>query len=279
MLVKNRCESLELVTLSLLEPRMKLEQKDKHHYFNLTKGYDGEIVFDGFIKNITTGNLVLSDLLLENNNTTFQIDSLVITQGIIYQFEVKNYEGDYFYEGERLKRIKGEEISDPIIQLKRSETLLRQLLKSHGFNYSLESYIVFINPEFTFYQAPLNQPIIFHSQLNRFINNVNNKNSKLNSSHTQLAEKLKSLHLSESPFSRLPSFEYSQLKKGIICTSCHKIIKNQQSYYLICSKCGAKENAETAILRNIEDYRLLFPNNKISTNTIHDWCGDIFPKK
>ena len=36
------------------------------------------------------------------NNTTFQIDTLIIISETIYFFEVKNYEGDYYYESDRL---------------------------------------------------------------------------------------------------------------------------------------------------------------------------------
>ena len=58
----------------------------------------------------------------------------------------------------------------------------------------MEAHLVFINPEFALYQTPLDQPIILPNQLNRFMKKLNKTTSKLTSKHTQLAEKLISLH-------------------------------------------------------------------------------------
>ena len=52
-------------------------------------------------------------------------------------FEVKNYEGDYYYESDRLYMKPKSEINNPLIQLKRTESLLRQLFQSLRFNLPL----------------------------------------------------------------------------------------------------------------------------------------------
>lgn len=39
----------------------------------------------------------------------------------------------------------------------------------------------------------------------------------LTQKHRQLAETLTSMHVEESPHTRLPSYHYNQLKKGILC--------------------------------------------------------------
>lgn len=36
-----------------------------------------------------------------------------------------------------------------------------------------------------------------------------------------------------------------------------------------------KEKADTAILRCVNEFRVLFPDRKITTNTIVDWCGGV----
>ncbi len=46
MLCKARTESIELQILRSLNSRMALSVKEKQHYFNLKKGYDGELMFD-----------------------------------------------------------------------------------------------------------------------------------------------------------------------------------------------------------------------------------------
>jgi hypothetical protein len=42
---------------------------------------------------------------------------------------------------------------------------------------------------------------------------------------------------------------------------------------LVCSICNRLESVELAVLRNVAELKMLFPNLKITTNTIYDWCG------
>jgi hypothetical protein len=48
---------------------------------------------------------------------------------------------------------------------------------------------------------------------------------------------------------------------------------------LVCRKCGCKEDIDSAIVRSTEEFRVLFPEMKISTNSIHEWCKVIQLKK
>lgn len=98
MIAKPRKEPAELSILKLLDVRMNLSSVEKRYYFNLKKGYEGELQFDSLVEKLECDCLVLNDLLLKVNNTTFQIDSLIITADALYFFEIKNYEGDYYYE-------------------------------------------------------------------------------------------------------------------------------------------------------------------------------------
>ncbi|MDY0394194.1 nuclease-related domain-containing protein [Virgibacillus halophilus] len=89
MLVKKRTKSKELFILELLNKRMNLERKEKQRYFNLKKGFEGEMRFDDFIEKLQCECLILHDLLLEVNHTMFQIDSLLIMQKQLYIYEIK----------------------------------------------------------------------------------------------------------------------------------------------------------------------------------------------
>ena len=147
---KPRTKPNELLILEVLNKRMKLEIEEKQHFLNLKKGYEGKELFDKHAEKLQCECLILKDLLLEVNNTTFQIDSLIIVQGKIYLYEVKNYEGDYYYQSEKLFKKPHLEVINPFHQLSRSESLLRQLLLSIGFKPQLVSSIIFINPNFHF---------------------------------------------------------------------------------------------------------------------------------
>ena len=84
MLIKACNEPAELKILRCLNARMNLSAKEKQHYLNLEKGYEGELIFEKWLKNLAGEWLVLNDLLLEYNNTVFQIDTLLISQKTIY---------------------------------------------------------------------------------------------------------------------------------------------------------------------------------------------------
>ncbi|WP_442874236.1 hypothetical protein [Cytobacillus sp. NCCP-133] len=64
------------------------------------------------------------------------------------------------------------EVKNPLLQLQRSESLLRRLLQELGYKSPLKAFIIFINPEFHLYQATKNLPAIFPAQINRFMDKI-----------------------------------------------------------------------------------------------------------
>src|SRR5690625_1679348 len=166
---------MELHILHLLYSRMNLSASERRQYENLHKGYKGEQkLHDLLHKQLSPDYLVVNDLLLKSNNTEFQIDTLLIGQNKIYPLEVKNYEGDFYIQKDNWYSVSsGNEIRNPLHQLKRSELLLQKFLQHIEVDFSIEPYLIFINPEFYLYQATLDLPIIFPTQVNRFIQQLN----------------------------------------------------------------------------------------------------------
>lgn len=220
MLYKSRTESHEILIWNSLNIRMKLSTKDKQYFYNIIKGLEGELLFDSILDQLKCDCFILNDLLFKMNNTVFQIDSLLIMAEAIYLFEVKNYEGDYYIEKDRWYKSTNSEIANPINQMRRTETLFRQLLQSIGIHLPIYSYVVFINPQFTLYQAPRDEPFILPSQIEKYFKKVDCISENLTPKHHLLAQKLISLHLTESPFNSLPTYDYDQLQKGMICEKC-----------------------------------------------------------
>ncbi|MEH7223447.1 nuclease-related domain-containing protein [Bacillus sp. JJ1566] len=258
MIFKQRTESINIKIMKTQDARMDLNNADKQYFLNQIKGYEGELLFDSFTEKLECDCLVLNDLLLQFNNTTFQIDTLVITPEILYIFEVRNYDGDFYYESDRLYKRPKVERNNPLIQLHRNESLLRQMLQSLGFTIPIQSYVVFVNPAFTLYQAPLNTPIIFPTQLNAFFQNLNKSTTKLNNKHKVLAEKLVSLHIPESPYSRLPEYTYEQFRKGMCCGKCGSLSVEVDGRNGVCIRCGHVELVNDAIIRSVEELKLFF---------------------
>ncbi|WP_213368698.1 nuclease-related domain-containing protein [Mesobacillus boroniphilus] len=279
MFTKNRYESEELRILKALNKRMDLPDKEKQYFSNLQKGFEGELMFDGYLQRIVIQSYILNDLLFEHNHSHFQIDSLMISQYLTYLFEVKNFEGEYYFDGDTFKKINGNEVKNPLLQLERNVSLLRQFFISIGFKTPIEAYLVFVNPDFTLYQAPLNSRIILPTNLNRFIHQMNNQKSTLNIQHSRLSEKLLSSHLTKSPFTKILPYEYAQLRKGVFCHSCGTVMEEYHGREIICKSCAVKENTKNAMLSCVKEFNVLYPQEKLSTNIIYEWCGGLFPKK
>ncbi|OIJ08847.1 hypothetical protein BKP35_17320 [Anaerobacillus arseniciselenatis] len=281
MFFKTRREPLKLKIFKSLNARDELVEKDVSYYRSLQKGYEGEKIFDKWLvdEGLPSNFPILNDLLFEVQNTKFQIDSSLISSDTLYLFEVKNFDGDYVIKGDQWYSLSGTEIKNPLHQLKRSETLFRKLLQEFGFNLQVKAYLVFVNPDFLLYQAPLKEPIIFPSQLKRFLGKLNTNTLPLRNRHSKLPEKLLANHLIESPYSQLPSYSYEKLEKGILCGSCNSFLGRKSRSKVICELCGVTEDVDSAVLRSIEEFRLLFPEEKITTSTIKDWCKIIDSSK
>jgi hypothetical protein len=275
---KPRKESYEIRILRHLNNRMALTEKEKQYFSNLVKGYEGEVLFDSYTEKLSCECYILNDLLLKVNNTLFQIDTLIIFQGLIYLFDVKNHEGEYIYDNGLYKRPKNE-VLDPLLQLERSKSLLRQLLYKLGYHFPLEASVVFINPQFILYQAPPDKPFIFSSQVSTLLQKLNTAPSRLNHKHKLLADKLISLHNKDYPFRQLPSYEYNKLRKGITCLKCQSFSVYVKGENCVCKECGTQEPVAAAVIRSTDEFKLLFPNEKITTNVIYEWCKVVKTKK
>ena len=271
--------SKELITLRLLNARMVLSGHDKWNYLRLEKGLEGELQFDLLTDQLQNDCIIIKGLLLEVNSSEFQIDTTIIFQGVIHLFDVKNFEDDYYYENEKLYYANGNIVTDPLPQLIRCESLFLRLLQNLGFHLRVESRLVFINPNFTLLQAPRDYPIIHPTQINRLMKKLNEIPSTLNRSHEKLAQRLKSLHKPVSSNMKLPVYKYEQLKKRIMCNSCYSLSTSVEGKFVVCNDCGHQETIDSAVLRSVREMMILFPEMKITTNGVYEWCGIVKSQK
>jgi hypothetical protein len=276
---KARSESLILKVLRILNKRMKLTEDDQRYYQNQEKVFQGEVQFDVLTEKLQRECHILNDLQLESNKSSFQLDSSLIFQDTYSLFDVKNFEGEYVYDAEYFKTSSGRDIQNPLDQLKRSKLLLSNLLQSAGSKLTVEAYVIFINPQFTLFQTPPDLPFVLPTQLDRFMKKLDQKPSRLNQSHKNLADKLISLHQLVPPNLQLPAYNYEEMKKGVTCSKCDSFTVTIVGKKLVCNKCGFLELLTGAVMRNVEEFKLLFPERKITTNIIHEWCGIVDSRK
>ena len=273
--------STELQILTALHTRMNFSANDRINFTKLYKGHLGERKFSNLlVKELSADCIIHSDLLLESNQTEFQIDSLLIFPNKIFPIEVKNFEGDFYVKEDKWYAVaSGNEIRNPLLQIERSEFLLRQFLQRLGYKIPIEPYLVFVNPKFTLYQAPFHQSIVFPGQLQQFMKKLNANPGRLQKRHRELSEKLARQHIVTSSRERLPIYAYEKLKKGITCSSCKGFLSVLHMKSLHCERCDNEERIEKAVMRMVTEFQLLFPERKITTSSIYDWCQIISSKK
>src|SRR5699024_11673776 len=68
-------------------------------------------------------------------------------------------------------------IRNPLHQLQRAEDLLRETLHDYAFYPHIQSIVVFVNPEFYLYQAPVQSNMIFPPQIKKFLFQLSKKAS------------------------------------------------------------------------------------------------------
>jgi Nuclease-related domain len=154
MLKKQRLVPKELSMTRLLNARMNVLNDEK---WRLEKGFAGEVKFDSMTDGMLQNKCnIINGLWLKSGDSIFQIDKVMTFQKKIYLIDVKNYEGDYCYDSDGRLRKADKFLKNPLNQLQRADDLFRQLLQQYGLQFTIESYLVYINPEFTLYAPKMN---------------------------------------------------------------------------------------------------------------------------
>ncbi|WJY27043.1 MULTISPECIES: nuclease-related domain-containing protein [Sporosarcina] len=264
----------ELRLLEQLRIRGVLPEDGLRRAARLSKGNAGEEMFGRLTAKLRGDVIVQHDLYLEHAQSAFQIDSLLILEKGILLFEVKNYEGDYVYEDGAFRLLTtGQEILNPLHQLSRSRTLLQGLMKTWKAGLPVTGYIVFVHPHFALYHAPTDSPIVLPGQLERFLARLDLAPSVLGRAHQELAGRLRALSRTDRPMPRLPAYTRDKCRKGIACPRCSAFMIRVGQRTLSCPGCTWGEPAEHGILRSVRELALLFPEDRITTARVHEWCA------
>ncbi|PTQ83807.1 nuclease-like protein [Trichococcus patagoniensis] len=268
---KERTKPRHLRILEILNARMKLEIGDYYYYLNLKKGFNGECRFDEYTEQFEKYCLILNDLQLEIKRAPFQVDALLICFDRILLYEIKNYEGVHIWGKEKFTKPSGAALENPSMQLSKTKVRLELLLQSLGYQMQVEAYVVFINPEFTLLGAPTDGNFILPTEIPGHFRTLQ-MTEPTNEQQRKLAKQLTDLHDPNYP-TKLSAYNYGQLEKGMSCVSCGTLAKTIKGHHQICDKCGNKTSVRKAIINSIEEFRFLFPEEKITSKRITEWCG------
>ncbi len=274
MKYKKREVSEELKKKRVLHLRSSWSEKELRQFLYDEKGFEGELQFDGRVDQLPEEKYgIIEDLLFEVNQSYAQADSILLAQRKLILAEIKNFEGEHYFENGNFYMSTGYELKNPMVQLERTESLLRKLLKSIGLTLPIESYLIFMNPNFTLFQAPRHTAkLILPTQFEPFLQKLEMASTLVGPEQYEWASKLVNLHQTTNPFARVPNFEYDTLKKGVYCESCKAFSLEISEPNLVCRTCRHVESIQQAIMRMVDELQLLFPERRITVNALRDWC-------
>ncbi|PWU69632.1 nuclease-related domain-containing protein [Gracilibacillus dipsosauri] len=277
MIAKPRKKPNELIAYEYLSKRKPLTEEEKKRYRSLAKGFEGEVMFDTYLDKLKGEHIILKDLFLHHSKYC-QIDTILLKNGKIFLFEIKNFQGEYYWHDDKLWLVNDVEIDNPIAQRDRAHSVLRRLLQSLNINLPLLSYVIFVNPECSIFQAPLDKQLILPTQINRFIMHFP-ATAKITSQEKQASEKLLTNHIEHPPFNPFPTYPYEELQKGIPCDQCGEMNTHPKKQSIECRLCNYIEKGSDAIIRVCKEHQFLFPERKITSSAIYHWCGKLVSKR
>lgn len=263
-----------------LIPRTTLSPQEKQRYEQIHKGFIGEKKLEKYILSDDYRKIIpLYNNLFEVNETEIQVDCILVTADTLFLLEVKNYTGDYYIENGQISILQtGAEIFNPVSQLNRTELLFKRLLNEWQMNMKVQSYVVFINYNFMLYGVSSRHPMIFPSQIKRFLQKTNVNAPLLRKDIYQLARTLIARRKTRSFYERLPNYDMSQLKQGVYCGICFTKLNREGRSNFVCLRCDNNYEIEEAIIHAIAQFHLLFPHKKITTKQLTEWCGHVLSR-
>lgn len=271
-------------TLLLLESlvfRLADQEKFSHYLHRETKGHDGERKLYDELKKLTTDHIILSNLFFETKDEQkFQIDHLLLIGNVLFIYEVKNYEGEWNYGSELFVKRNNFSCPNPLIQLTRTKNCLKQLLQDLGFlGIEVKAAVAFVNPHFTLFNVPMGKALILPTQIVHHIQMMNQFES-ITDSLRKIAQKLLENQSQANPFRKnIPPYRFEELKKGLRCKNCGDFVHPTTTKSYHCSSCTCFGNVSEAILAAASEFRRLFPDRKLTVQTLYEWSGKSCPKQ
>ncbi|WP_414048773.1 nuclease-related domain-containing protein [Macrococcus animalis] len=227
----------EISYLLNVDGRCELTKDDRTRLFAYQLGYEGEDYFYRLLNEVE-GGLKLWDITLKESSKA-QFDFLVIGDGTVYHFDVKNYSGNYTYIDGLFKKDNGSVDQTIMTQLKRADLILSQLLIRKGFGYQHVSRIVFVNDKFNLKNFNGDNCIKFASQIPSIINYLKQLGPPTDEDY-RLARALIEANVLHDR--RFVYYDYKRMRKGYRCPNCkrYEMVEIVGRMKYVSCKCGRK---------------------------------------
>lgn len=272
MAYKQRQKPWILCVYEALAKRMKLGAGDQYYLLNRDGGFRGECGLDVLTDALDSRCLVLNDLQLRHDGSSIQIDTLVICPDKLVVYETKNHKGDHLWGPLTFRKPSGATMENPSFQLKRTMARLEVLLTDLKIVMPIEGFVVFINPEFNLLSDQKIEEYLLHGQIPRHFQNFRVRGA-IGPDQQRLADSLIRMHNPRFYAEELPAIDYGKLRKELFCLDCGSAVRLDGIKSVYCPVCKKRGRTTKTILYNIEEFRLLFPDAKVTTPRMAEWCG------
>ncbi len=266
--------------------RYALQEADLIELENLRRGYEGELAFDKVLEDefgdvdfihikdycFKVGRGTSGSTKSESSiDREIQIDNLIVAGDRMITFEVKNYNFDLKYDAGHWTYLNGRKFSDPLIQIRRQQNALQELVEEPGFTVKVFSTIVFINPDQTIYNLPEHPEIIVRSNLLKKLKKVLRENRH---DYSKLKKYLEVRRLPESQYQGEVGVLFEELKTGVFCGECGERLHKKSNYNYFCQSCDQIFPILTVIKQMIYELRILNVNWKITASILHKFSKE-----
>lgn len=262
--------------LEMLEKRYSLDRDQQMQLDKERKGKIGEYYLKSLLETKLHPEIaVISDYRFEVNGSECQIDFLILLNQSCIIIEVKNYYGDFeirpdgFYRLNPLRKIK-----HPFSQVERAEIMLHSHLKRLKLDLNIKYYVVFVNEQFSLYCLTKDMPVVMASQLNRFLESLNEE--IYDKKHEYTVNRLEEGRLLKSRYEHELKLDFYKAKKGLVCQYCSGRLEVDTYKQLKCQSCETREEIESAIGRSITELETLFPDDKITLRRLLEWIDNTY---
>lgn len=252
-----------------VDGRCELSEDDGRALFGYQLGFEGEYYFYQLLNEVE-GGVKLWDITLKESSKA-QFDFLVIGEGMVYHFDVKNYSGNYTYIDGLFKKDNGSVDQTIMTQLKRADLILSQFLKRNGYRYQHVSRIVFVNETFSLKNFNGDACINFPSQIPGIINHLKQLGSPTQEDY-RLARALIEADVEDNH--RFVYYDYETLRKGYKCPRCKRyrrvsVVPNRKTVACVCGRKMSKSNYISECARQV----WILKNAPFKIQEIAAWSG------
>ncbi|WP_186084494.1 nuclease-related domain-containing protein [Phocicoccus schoeneichii] len=266
-----------------MKRRMNFSDFHQEMLYKNKVGFLGEKKFHERLKRELNSDVIqLYDVKLRAGESECQIDCLLIFQYECVILELKNYGGNFVMRNNDWFLISGKQIDNPVNQLQRQRVRLEKFFEENKINLKINQKLVFINPKFVLYEAKRDFNVIMPGQIDWLIEELNRIPCRVYEHQQKIVDTIQTKSLKKSRYETDLDYEYDRLFKGITCVTCESFVEfdfDVSRKKVQCPKCGESELVDAAVLRNIKDYIILFPEEQLTVGRMLDWMGFILSKQ